>query len=76
MDLPTIKYSFFSQRLDAQKCFEEKDAAGQHPTTYSNRPGSHTKKEYAGLKQNLLWQGVHSERYFNTRPYVVVWFER
>ena len=43
---------------------------------YQNKTGSGTKKEYAGLRQNLLWQGVYPERYFKTRPYVVIWYER
>lgn len=76
MNLPTIKYRFFSQQLEAQKFFEEKDVMEQHPTMYSSKPGLRTRREYAGLKQNLLWQGMYSEQYFKTRPYVVVWFER
>jgi len=74
--LVIFKYEYFSRLDKAQKCFEEKDAAGQHPTMYRDKPDSNTKKEYAGLKQNLLWQGAHPGRYFKTRPYVVVWFER
>lgn len=72
----TFKYKYFNRLDKAQKCFEKKDAVGQHPTIYRNIPDSKTNKEYAGLKQNLLWQGVYSEQYFKTRPYVVIWFER
>lgn len=76
MALPTIKHRFFSQQSEAQEWFKKKDMMEQHPVMYSNKPGDHTKREYTGLKQNLIWQGVYSEQYFRTRPYVVLWFER
>lgn len=72
----TVKHRFFENKEEADRCYEKKSLKGQHPVMYSNASGSNTKKEYDGIKTSQLWQRTHQNRYFTTRPYVVLWFER